>query len=117
MFDRFAAARLKVERAEKHIADLERIVTSLPSLDFPTVETDVNSGYKIVKHFVPDMEKIAVDMALIIGDAIHNLRVGLEYVYLGAIERHAPTILDEHTRFPSDTTLGKSLKRRLEGDR
>ena len=100
MFDRFAAARLKIERAEKHIADLGYIVSALPDTYTSTVEPN-EAGGETIKYFAPNVPKISADMALLIGDAIHNLRVGIEYAYLGAVERHAPSALDSHTKFPA----------------
>jgi hypothetical protein len=103
MFDRFAAARLKIERAEKHIADLRAIVSALPDTYTSTVEPN-EAGGETIKYLAPNVPKISGDMALLIGDAIHNLRVGIEYAYLGAVERHAPAALDCHTKFPARQT-------------
>ncbi len=105
MLDRFAAARLKIERAEKHIADLGAIVAALPDAYTSTVESNEEGG-ETIKYVTPDVPKLTADMAVIIGDAIHNLRVAVEYSYLGAIERHAPSVLDKHTKFP----VGKTRK-------
>ncbi len=115
MIDRLTAARRRVERANRHIAHLEKIVASLPDLDIATVERDVSSGYQIVKHSIPGAEKIAIEMALVLGDAIHNLRVGMEYAYLGAIERHAPSILDGNTKFPARYETRQDLESALRG--
>jgi hypothetical protein len=103
--DRFAAARLKVERANKHIADLDAIISALPKAYISTVEPNEKGG-ETIKYVAPDVSKIADNMAVIIGDAIHNLRVAVEYSYLGAIEKHVPSILDKYTKFP----VGKTRK-------
>jgi|HubBroStandDraft_6_1064221.scaffolds.fasta_scaffold423173_2 hypothetical protein len=113
--DRFGAARLKVERAKRHIADLSSIVSALPDAYVSTVESDPETGAQFVKFTPPNVEKIAVNMALIIGDAVHNLRTAVEYSYLGAIERHIPDILDHWTKFPiyeSAAELESALKGR-----
>jgi hypothetical protein len=97
--DRFTAAKLKVERADKHISDLDKIIDSLPDLDVSTVDRDRDFGHQILKHALPNAEKIAIDMAVIIGDAVHNLRVAIEYAYLGAFERHGLSV-DKKVTFP-----------------
>jgi hypothetical protein len=101
--DRFAAARLKIERANKHIADLEAIVSRLPEAYIASVEPN-EAGGETIKYSAPDVGEISGVMALIIGDAIHNLRVAIEYAYLGAVEIHAPSVLDKHTKFPVGKT-------------
>jgi len=109
MVDRFAAARLKIGRADKHIADLERSVNALPDAYASSIELNVGGG-QTIKYTTPDnLAQIATQMALVIGDAIHNLRVAVEYAYLGAVERHAPSVLDKHTKFPTGKTrIGKT---------
>jgi hypothetical protein len=103
--DRFAAATLKIERANKHIADLDAIISALPEAYISTIEPNEKGG-ETIKYFAPDVSKITADMAVIIGDAIHNLRAAVEYAYLGAVERHAPSVLDKYTKFP----IGKTRK-------
>ncbi len=44
------------------------------------------------------------DRALSTSRLIHNLRVAIEYAYLGAVQRHAPSVLDRHTKFPTGET-------------
>lgn len=103
MIDRFTAARYKIERAEKHIAELAAIIAALPDTYASTVEPNEKGG-ETIKYFAPNVPKIAAEMAVIIGDAIHNLRVAVEYAYLGAVERHAVSELDSYTKFPTGET-------------
>lgn len=114
MTDRFEAARLKIERAKKHIADLNALVLALPDSFVSTIEIDEEHGAQIITYTPVDIEKVAPGMALIIGDAFHNLRVAMEYSYLGAVERLAPSVLDEHTKFPIYETKG-ALDAALQG--
>jgi hypothetical protein len=111
--DRFSAARLKLERANNHIADLGAIVSALPDAYASTIETTEKLG-QTVKYSPPDVTKIAADMAVIIGDAVHNLRVAVEYAYIGAVERHAPSVCDKHTKFPTGNTR-EEVENRLKG--
>ena len=112
MVDRFAAAKLKIERANKHIADFERLVNSLKDSYTSSIQRYEPIRCQVISYSPPDIPKLGVAMALVIGDAIHNLRVAIEYAYLGAVERHAPTVLDGHTKFPTGETR-KDVEDRL----
>jgi|SRR5882762_2460699 len=103
MLNRFAAAQLKIERANKHIADLEAIIAPLPDAYTSVVETNAGGGESI-KYLAPNIPKLAATIALLTGDAVHNLRVAIEYAYLGAVEKHAPSVLDRYTKFPTGQT-------------
>lgn len=61
-----------------------------------------------------NLPQIAAQMALIIGDAVRNLRVAIEYAYLRAVQRHAPAGLDSHTKFPTGKTQ-KNVEDALKG--
>lgn len=111
--DRFAAARLKIERANKHIADVSKLVTALPNSYVSSIERNPNGG-ESVKYTPPDVAEFGVTLALLIGDALHNLRTAVEYAYLGAIQRHAPTTLDSYTKFPTGKTR-EDVESRLRG--
>ena len=100
MVDRFDAARLKLKRANKHIADVEEIVLGLPNAYRSAIEQDEKTGLNVIRYYPPDTEKLASELALIIGDAIHNLRTAIEYAYLGVVERRAPAAFDDKTKFP-----------------
>jgi hypothetical protein len=108
--DRFLAARLKVEWAKKHILDVGKIVSALPDAYVSTIEPNVHGGQS-VKYVRPDVGEIGVTMALTVGDAIHNLRVAMEYAYLGAIEKHIPTLLKRQPPFPTGETREKVEER------
>ena len=50
----FHEARLKIERADKHIADLERRIAGLPERCTSTVEINPAGGNKVIKYDLPD---------------------------------------------------------------
>lgn len=102
--DRFVAARLKVERANKHIADLERIIAAMRDSYTSTIERYEPVRAQNIIYTFPDMPKLAPAMALIIGDALHNLRTAIDYAYVGAVERHALYALDKRTKLPVGET-------------
>lgn len=112
--DRFAAARLKVERANKHIADLERVIAAMRDSYTSTVERYEPIRAQNIVYAFPEMPKLAPAMALIIGDALHNLRTAIDYAYCGVIERHAPGTLDSYTKFPTGETR-EEVESRLRG--
>jgi len=105
---------LKIERADKHIADLDKIISALPDNYVSTIERHENLGLQAVKYSPPDIPKISSVMALIIGDALHNLRTAIEYAYIGAVEKHAPSALDSYTKFPTGQTK-EEVESRLRG--
>jgi hypothetical protein len=80
MSDLFKSARLKIERADHHIADLERQFAAFIEANPHTLSIQTN----------PDDGNLAVrirfgkeppdDFALIISDAIHNLRTALDHM-------------------------------------
>jgi len=63
---------------------------------------------------LPDVPGIAADMALIIGDALHNLRTAIDYAYLGAVQKHAFPAFDSYTKFPAGETR-EDVESRLKG--
>lgn len=100
MDDHFAAARLKIDRANKHIADLKTTIGRIPDRYISTIETDAKTGGQSIKHYFPDENMFLSNLALIIGDAIHNLRAALDYAWLGTIERFFPGTVNKDTKFP-----------------
>jgi hypothetical protein len=104
MTSRFDAARIKLDRANRHVAELEQIVLGLPTSYAVTTENNDLLRGKTVHYIPPDTEKLASNTAVIIGDAVHNCRISIEYSYMGAVERHAPAILDHHTKLPVGET-------------
>jgi hypothetical protein len=113
MIDRFTAAKLKIKRANKHIAELDKAIAAIPNANVPIVEAEITTGLQQLQHFLPDGDAIAGELAVIIGDAIHNLRTALDYAWAGVIERHiCPP--DDYTKFPLYPTV-EELKGALKG--
>jgi len=114
----FDTSRRKIERAEKHISDLDRLFTNLALSDFYDLVIDTNSetgenGLSI--HY--DHSKIPLtDSALILGDALHNLRSALDIAYYRIVAEGTAT---DWTRFPIcdsreslEATLNSALKQK-----
>jgi len=73
-------ARLKVERAKKHIADLDaQRVTFLGTDPYYGVPR-FNSEFNCTEYVVQSLPTIPECIPLILGDAVHSLRSALDYV-------------------------------------
>ena len=101
MDDRFRGSRLKIERANHHIADIfdTLVVFSGSGIYDLRIEKDLNSRQNFVCCDV-DLSKFPADrLALTIGDALHNLRSALDHLYYQVVLAcgGSPT---NWTRFP-----------------
>jgi len=95
----FRDARLKIQRANKHISDIQSIVLSLPDRYVSSVETDPRTRGQSIKHECPGIDETLVELSLIAGDAIHNLRASLDYAWV-EIFQHLRLPVTKYTRFP-----------------
>jgi hypothetical protein len=86
LFRMFEDARLKLKRADKHLTDLQARIAALPDFDVATVEINPEGGNEVIKHDVQDRTALS-DLALIAGDAVHNLKCALDYTWLETITR------------------------------
>jgi hypothetical protein len=77
--DLFIEAKLKAQRAEKHINDLNAILGEFTKRKTHEVviEHDPHGGDDLLK--VRSIESLPTDFILTLGDAIHNLRASLDY--------------------------------------
>lgn len=102
----FKSARLKVERANKHIAEIRERVRTLPDAYSAGIEANPQTGQKFIKHVLHDTT-IAIDLALVIGDAVHNLKCALDHAWFAAIQKHAPSAVSDFAKFPVYPTRNK----------
>lgn len=102
----FADAQLKIERANKHVADIERRIAGLKNAYIATIEINPKAGNKVIKHDLAD-RTVRTDVALIAGDAIHNLKCALDYAWFAAVEPILPPALTKRTKFPVYPTVDK----------
>jgi hypothetical protein len=97
--ERLALIRVKVERAEQHIRDVEvarqRFFDSKPY----RIESEYNSQTGQTLYKVFDLQPPPVDIGLIAGDAIHNLRSALDHLAYQLILINGGTP-DKQTGFP-----------------
>lgn len=104
---------LKVERAEHHIRDLnEQIQAYLARKPFRLM-TLGEPKFDRETHFIKEVVPIPPVLALIMGDAIHNLRSALDLLMFAMIGDKAPK--PEEVQFPfakRADTLEKIMKKR-----
>lgn len=95
-------ARLKIERANHHIAELESQVEVLKERLTVAAHVDASSGLEYIKADFATLEDHgAFDrLPLVIGDAIHNLKCALDHVWLDTVQRLIPAGDWERTKFP-----------------
>jgi hypothetical protein len=74
----FAAPKLKIERAERHIIDLETTIEAFRRRDPNpvTIEDDHERGVRRLN--IEIREVVPYEIGLIVGDAVHNLRSALD---------------------------------------
>lgn len=98
--DGFSSAKLKIERANKHNADIDARIVSLEKSNTVSFDTNPDTGQKFLKHDLSD-RTAASDISLMIGDTIHNLRIGLDHAWSETLQRHARSAFDpDHAKFP-----------------
>ncbi len=96
----FANAHLKIERANKHIADIEERICSSPDAYAPSVKIDANTGQQFL-YYGPRDRTFQREIALITGDTIHNLHCALDISWRAALRVISPTGFDPtRTKFP-----------------
>ncbi|MGP8157243.1 MAG: hypothetical protein ACLQMT_10325 [Candidatus Acidiferrales bacterium] len=78
---KFEGARRKLERANQHIRDLENRIGLLEKSHVATVEINPNGGNEVIKHDLSDGEKARTDIAVLVGDAVHNMRCALDHAW------------------------------------
>ncbi len=104
----FSGPRLKIERAKQHISNLhERLVAFSKSNYYALrVEKDHRTGQSVMKFEIT--KSIPEDCALIVGDAIHNLKSALDFacsdIVLDKTRKWSP-----YTKFPVRRTRDELL--------
>jgi hypothetical protein len=101
MDKQFCSARLKIERANKHILELNSVLDAFAKTDFYDfgVHNDANTGDDVL-HFII-VVPFPETTALIVGDAIHNLRSALDLMICAIVERAGEST--KHVKFPFGT--------------
>jgi len=109
----FSDAKLKVQRANSHIADLEAKVAKFFSRYPYAVRQELNFETEGFGFYVKQHRAIPRELALIVGDAIHNLRTALDYLVSAVAAARGKTINDTHFPF---VRASDDLEERLKKD-
>jgi hypothetical protein len=101
MNNKFADSRLKIKRANKHITELDALLNLFDNPDFYTVGEvrEPKTGQKFIEYGFAKRLPVE-DLALAIGDAVHNLKCALDYAWIHAIRKMAPVALRKFAKFP-----------------
>jgi hypothetical protein len=95
----FANAHLKVERANKHIADIEQRLRASSDTYGPMMHIDMKTGEKFLDYILTD-RTLRPDLALIVGDAVHNLQCALDIAWCAAVRLLHPRASSKYLKFP-----------------
>lgn len=118
----FANAHLKVDRANYHIDEIGmRLKASSDSYGLG-MHIIGSTGERTLGYYYSD-RSLRPDLALIVGDAFHNLHSALDIVWGGAVGNLSPHAVGNYTKFPiypeetrdqlKDRLLRKQLDPRL----
>src|ERR1041385_9134971 len=101
----FAASRLKIERANKHILELNSVFETFVQSDFHklVVNSDPNTGQDVLQFSI--LKTLPKDIATIVGDAIHNLRSALDLLICNIVAKTIPGQSLRYVCFPISTDL------------
>jgi hypothetical protein len=93
----YGHAQLKIERANKHIADFEQRLLTSSDRYGPSLHTDGKTGEKFLHYGLND-PYLRSDLALITGDAIHNLRAALDIAWVEVVRNTGKST--KYAKFP-----------------
>lgn len=95
----FLSARLKIDRANEHLRDLESSIHALPSLSSVSVQPDPLGRGNTIEHTIPNFTDVMNRFALLTGDSIHNFRTALDHAWADSL-RSVGLPVTSYTKFP-----------------
>jgi hypothetical protein len=78
--------QIKIERANKHIGDLDAAISDFLGTDFYALGTKHKPEIGQVAYYVTRADPLPDDIPAILGDAIHNLRSALDHLAWQLVE-------------------------------
>jgi hypothetical protein len=106
MENRLAPIRQKVERAKKHIFDLDSERAAFLDSNPYVLTGEYYVEHKTTAYFLDQSSPVPDIIRLIAGDAAHNLRSALDYLACALVEANGGTI-SRSTAFPICESLQK----------
>lgn len=107
------SATLKVHRASENIFELNELLSESRPFRY-VIETNANTGQRTTRP--KQNESVINAVALLCGDAIHNLRTALDHAYWEIVSPHVPEGDRASIQFPFSKTearLDEAVKNRL----
>jgi hypothetical protein len=86
MGNRISGIRLKIERAHKHIGDLNAVISDFLGTDFYSLGTKHKPEIGQVAYYVTGVRHLPDEIPAVLGDAIHNLRSALDHLAWQLVE-------------------------------
>jgi hypothetical protein len=96
----FTGPRLKVERADKHIIEIEARLRDFAALDANQIVTKVDSASGTKQIVFEGSESLSEHVNLAFGDAIHNLRSALDHLWVAFAIHFDPNADVKNLYFP-----------------
>lgn len=112
----FEGPRLKIERAKCHIADLEREINAFIKANpySLVIKRDIQAGKQ--RLMPSDGARIPDKIALIAGDAIHNLRASLDHLACDLVRLNGNPTEGVYFPFAKDANgLETQIKEKIQG--
>jgi hypothetical protein len=78
--ERFALIEHKIERAKKHIRDLDAAIAAFIATNPYRIATKRDPETRKPIYYVADVQPVPHEICIILGDAIHNLRAALDHL-------------------------------------
>jgi hypothetical protein len=105
----FGYAHLKIERANKHIAEIEQRLSTSSNNYGPSLNIEGKTGEQFLYYVFLD-SALRPDIALMVGDAIHNLKCALDIAWRDTVQRLNPEgFSPSRTKFPVTDTREKLI--------
>src|SRR5271156_1341219 len=97
--DRLIGVRSKIERAKKHVTDLDIAIRSFCESQPYTIATKQKPEIEHTTLCVENVQPVPDSITLIVGDAVHNLRSSLDHLAWQLVDAAGGTP-GVHTYFP-----------------
>ncbi len=117
MSDPLSSARIKIDRAKKHFAEIDAAIAAFEARDPFYVETDKESDPRYEIYRFRQREAIPPTWGAIVGDCAHNLRSALDHLAVALVVQGGGTPT-QYTSFPigrDEADFRSRLKSRLNG--
>lgn len=95
----FGYASLKVERAKKHITEINERLDSSPDRYGPNLHIDRETGEQFLYYRLTD-RALSRDLALMVGDAVHNLHCALDIAWCWTYKAFVSNADPRFCKFP-----------------